>query len=59
MKNILNTYELEFPKNVGLKIDFNPNIEQFRDNQIRENRYLFAKDDLTSDERRIAKAVNF
>ena len=47
MKNILNTYELEFPKNVGLKIDFNPNIEQFRDNQIRENRYLFAKDDLT------------
>ena len=47
MKNILNTYELEFPKNVGLKIDFNPNIEQFHDNQIRENRYLFAKDDLT------------
>lgn len=46
-KIILNTYELEFPKNVGLKIDFNPNIEQSQDNQIKENRYLFAKNDLS------------
>lgn len=47
MKKILNTYELEFPKNVGLKIEFNPDIEQSQIDKIRENRYLFAKDDLS------------
>lgn len=47
MKKILNTYELEFPKNIGLKIEFNPDIEQSQIDKIRENKYLFAKDDLS------------
>ncbi|MCT7566045.1 hypothetical protein N5T96_06795 [Aliarcobacter butzleri] len=47
MKKILTTFELEFKKNVGLKIDFNPAIDQSGSDRIRENRYLFAKDDLS------------
>lgn len=46
MKKIIDNFELNFSKKVGLKIDFNPEIPKDENDKIRENRYLFATDDL-------------
>lgn len=46
MKKIIKDFEKKYPKNIGLNIEFNPDIE-IKTNEVLENRYLFANSDLT------------
>lgn len=46
MKKIIEDFEKKYPKNIGLNIEFNPDLE-LKSNEKLENRYLFASLDLT------------
>lgn len=46
MKKIIEDFEKKFSKNIGLNIEFNPDLE-IKTNEISENRYLFASQDLS------------
>ena len=45
MKKIIEDFEKKYPKNIGLNIEFNPDLE-IKTNEMLENRYLFATSDL-------------
>lgn len=45
MKKIIEEFEKKYPKNIGLNIEFNPDLEMKSDEKL-ENRYLFASSDL-------------
>ena len=45
MKKIIEEFEKKYPKNIGLNIEFNPDLEIKSDEKL-ENRYLFASSDL-------------
>lgn len=46
MKKIIEDFEKKYPKNIGLNIEFNPDLELKSDEKL-ENRYLFTTSDLT------------
>ncbi|MDD3009608.1 MAG: hypothetical protein PHQ70_12190 [Arcobacter sp.] len=46
MKKIIEDFEKKYPKNIGLNIEFNPDLEMKSDKKL-ENRYLFASQDLS------------
>ncbi|BAK73236.1 hypothetical protein [Arcobacter sp. L] len=46
MKKIIEDFQKKYPKNIGLNIEFNPDLELKSDEKL-ENRYLFASLDLT------------
>lgn len=46
MKKIIEDFEKKYPKNIGLNIEFNTDLE-IKTNKMSENRYLFASSDLT------------
>ena len=45
MKKIIEEFQKKFPKNIGLNIEFNPELEIKADEKL--NRYLFASQDLS------------
>ena len=45
MKKIIEDFEKKYPKNIGLNIEFNTDLE-IKTNEMLENRYLFATSDL-------------
>jgi hypothetical protein len=45
MKKIIEEFEKKYPKNIGLNIEFNPDLEMKPDEKL-ENSYLFASSDL-------------
>lgn len=46
MKKIMEDFQKKYPKNIGLNIEFNPDLEMKSDEKL-ENRYLFASQDLS------------
>ncbi|MDX9901428.1 MAG: hypothetical protein RBT22_08055 [Aliarcobacter sp.] len=46
MKKIIEDFQKKYPKNIGLNIEFNPDLEMKSDEKL-ENRYLFASQDLS------------
>lgn len=46
MKKIIEDFETKYPKNIGLNIEFNPDLE-IKTNEMSENKYLFATSDLS------------
>ena len=48
MKKIIEDFQKKYPKNIGLNIEFNPDLEMKSDKKLeKENRYLFATQDLS------------
>ena len=46
MKKIIEDFEKKYPKNIGLNIEFNPDLEMKSDEKL-VNRYLFSSQDLS------------